>query len=530
MSGRMLRPSRLTRRRFLAAGGGVLGAALAVPGAFSTCSVAQSQPADIKALASATGTSRSGRIVAAVSERALTLDPSDHYSISSTSVLRHIFDPLLDVTNDSKFVAALAESWEVVNPTTWRFILRRGVTFHDGSPFNANSVVYTLKRVRDNTKLIKSFVYQDLDAVEKESDYAVTVTTKHPFGSLPSHLTMLGILPTSAAGQEETFFQRPVGTGPFKFVRWTRGERIDLAANPNYWKAGVPKVEQVVFRFVPELSTRAAGLRAGEFHVIDRLPPDMVQTLRGTPGVKVLSVLGLEVQQWLFQMARDPDKNVALRKAVSLGIDRNTIVKELMLGFARAAVCPIPPGLIGYVDLGVKPYDPDRAKTYLKQSGYNGEPLDFVLMKDLYPKQLEIAQAVQAMLTQLGVKITLKNMEIATARQMRTAGSYDIFYSGWAHLPHDPDWYFGQWFTRAGAAGLSRYNNPKVEELIVEARSTDPKIRQQRYQDLQAILWRDEEPTIWPYYSRAIYGVRDSLRNYEARGDYYVLLSEVGIA
>jgi len=321
-----------------------------------------------------------------------------------------------------------------------------------------------------------------------------------------------------------------VGTGPFQFVRWTRGERIDLAANPNYWKAGVPKVEQVVFRFVPELSTRAAGLRAGEFHVIDRLPPDMVQTLRGTPGVKVLSVLGLEVQQWLFQMARDPDKNVALRKAVSLGIDRNTIVKELMLGFARAAVCPIPPGLIGYVDLGVKPYDPDRAKTYLKQSGYNGEPLDFVLMKDLYPKQLEIAQAVQAMLTQIGVKITLKNMEIATARQMRTAGSYDIFYSGWAHLPHDPDWYFGQWFTRAGAAGLSRYNNPKVEELIVEARSTDPKIRQQRYQDLQAILWRDEEPTIWTYYSRAIYGVRDSLRNYEARGDYYVLLSEVGIA
>lgn len=527
MSARTPKPSRLTRRRFLAEGGALAGAALTVPAVLDDAA-AQSKPSPITALAPGT-TSRSGRIIAAVSERALTLDPSDHYSISSTSVLRHVFDPLLDVTNDSKFVPALAESWEVVNPTTWRFALRRGVTFHDGSPFNADSVVYTLKRVRDNTKLIKSFVYQDLDVVEKESDYAVRVTTKHPFGSLPSHLTMLGIQPASAAGREEAFFQKPVGTGPFKFLRWTRGERIDLAANPNYWKTGVPKVEQVVFRFVPELSTRAAGLRAGEFHVIDRLPPDMVQTLRGSTGVKVMSVLGLEVQQWLFQMAKDPDKNAALRKAISLGIDRNTIVKDLMLGFARAAVCPVPPGLIGYVDLGVKPYDPDRAKAYLRQAGYNGEPLDFVLMKDLYPKQLEIAQAVQAMLTQIGVKINLKNMEIATARQMRTAGSYDIFYSGWAHLPHDPDWYFGQWFTAAGAAQLSRYNNPKVERLVVEARSPDPKVRQQRYQDLQQILWRDEEPTIWPYYSRAIYGVRDTLRNYEARGDYYVLLNEVSI-
>src|SRR5499426_4186712 len=111
---------------------------------------------------------RSGEIAAGLSERMLTLDPANHYSISSTSVHRHIFDPLIDVTNDSKFVPALAESWEAVNNTTWRITLRRGVTFHDGSPFTADSVVYTLKRVRDNSKLIKSFVYQDLDAVEKD--------------------------------------------------------------------------------------------------------------------------------------------------------------------------------------------------------------------------------------------------------------------------------------------------------------------------------------------------------------------------
>jgi len=171
-----------------------------------------------------------------------------------------------------------------------------------------------------------------------------------------------------------------------------------------------------------------------------------------------------------------------------------------------------------------------KAKALLKEAGYNGEPLDFILMKDLYPKQLEIAQAVQSMLTGIGVKINIKNMEIATARQMRTAGSYDMFYSGWAHLPHDPDWYFGQWFTKSGAAQLSRFDDPKVEQLVIEARSPDPKVRQQRYEDLERILWRDEEPTIWPFYSRAIYGVRDTLRNYQAPSDYYLLLSEVSVA
>ena len=103
----------------------------------------------------------------------LTLDPANHYSISATSVLRHVYDPLLDVTNDDKFVPALAESWRVVNNTTWRFTLRKGVTFHDGTPFNADSVVYTLKRVRDG-KLIKSFVYQDIEDVQKDGDYGVT--------------------------------------------------------------------------------------------------------------------------------------------------------------------------------------------------------------------------------------------------------------------------------------------------------------------------------------------------------------------
>jgi peptide/nickel transport system substrate-binding protein len=236
------RSSKLTRRHVLLGAG----AALAAAGTEPRRAAAQA---------------RKGEIVAGLSERMLTLDPANHYSISATSVLRHIYDPLVEVTNDSKFVPCLAEAWTPVNNTTWRFTLRKGVKFHDGSPFTADSVIYSLKRVRDNTKLIKAFVYQDIEDVRKEGDSTVIVTTKRAFGSLPAHLTMLGMLPQAAAQNEDAFFQKPIGTGPFKFAGWTHGEQISLVANADYWKPGIPKVEKVTFRFIPELSTRVAALR-----------------------------------------------------------------------------------------------------------------------------------------------------------------------------------------------------------------------------------------------------------------------------
>src|SRR5262245_5330837 len=503
------RSPNVARRDVLLGAGAVLAAAAARPG-----------PAAAQA--------RKGEIVAGLSERMLTLDPANHYSISATSVLRHIYDPLIEVTNDSKFVAGLAEAWMPVNNTSWRFALRKGVKFHDGTPFTADSVIYSLKRARDNTKLIKAFVYQDIDDVKKDGDFTVIVTTKRPFGSLPSHLTMLGMLPPSAATNEEAFFQKPFGTGPFKFGGWTHGEQIVLNANADYWKPGIPKVEKVTFRFIPELSTRVAGIRAGELHVIDRVWPDNVQTLRSTPGVRVLDTPAIEAQRFLFQLAKDPVKDPRVRRAISLAIDRNVIIKDLLLGYARPADSPIPPGLIGHTSLQQKAYDPEKARQILKEAGYKNLSIDFVLMQGIYPKQLEVAQAVAAMLGDVGITVNIRNLEVAAARELRTAGTYDMFYSGWAHMPHDPDWLMGQAYTKMGAEKLTRFDNPKVEQLIADARTPDPKVRQQKYEEIDKILW-DDETEIWPYYSVAIYAISDKLQNFQARGDYYVLLYDVSV-
>ena len=333
--------------------------------------------------------------------------------------------------------------------------------------------------MQDNTKLIKSFVYQDIESVEKDGDYAVTVTSKRPFGSLPGpphHARHAA----AQRGQErgrvlpEADRHRPVPLRVAGRTATTSCCRRTRATGSRR----IREVEKVTFRFIPELSTRAAALRAGEIHVIDRVTPDLVETLKGSRGVKVLDVPAVEAQRWIFQLAKEPVKDPRLRQAISLAIDRNVIIKDLLLGYGRPVESPVPPGLIGHTSLPPKPYDPEKARQILKQAGYTNVTLDFVLMKDLYPKQLEITQAVAAMLGEVGIKVNIKNLEIATAREHRSAGTYDMFFSGWAHMPHDPDWYFGQWFTRAGAEKLTRYNNPAVEQLIAEGRVPDPKVRQ----------------------------------------------------
>ena len=169
MGERHPRRDHIGRRDFLA----VSGAALALTGAPSLAA-GQSK--------------RGGEISAGLSERMLTLDPANHYSISTTSVLRHLYDPLIDGTNESKFVPALAETWRPVNNTTWHFTLRKGVTFHDGTPFNAESVAFTLKRARDNTKLIKSFVYQDIDYDPVKPSVSQRLAPPWGLGGTPAHL------------------------------------------------------------------------------------------------------------------------------------------------------------------------------------------------------------------------------------------------------------------------------------------------------------------------------------------------------
>ncbi len=544
-----------SRRRFLAlasAAGGVLllsacgGSATPAPPASSssassaaTSSAAASSAAATSASASAAASGApakagaKGTATVVGSERILTLDPLDHYSISSTYTLQHIYDPLLLAANDGKLVPNLAESWKAVDERTWEFKLRTGIKFHNGEELNAESVKATFERaMKPDSKLIKAYLFKDLEAIEVKDPTTVQFRSKTPYGSLPNILTLIGILPAKASQNLEEFLKKPAGTGPFKFVSWTRGDMVELEANKDYWKKDVVKLDRVTFRFIPEVTTRMSGLRAGESDVVDRVPPDQIEVLQKTPGAKVMSAPAVETQQWIFNMSRKPFDNPKVRQAISLGIDREGLIKELMLGHAKPATGFIPPGVVGHTDnLPLKKYDPEKAKALLKEAGFaSGLPADvksdFVLMKGVYTKQTELAQAVAAQLAQIGVKLQVRELEVGAAREARTAGDYAIFYSGWAFMEHDPDQYIQQWFTTTGSAKLNRFSDKEIDDLAAKSRTNDPAQRQKILEEIQQKLW-DLDAAIWPYYSEASYGLRDRVQGFEARSDYFVLMTGV---
>lgn len=465
----------------------------------------------------------SDQIVLAWSSRLTTLDTADHYSIAGTAVLRHMFDPLVDVTNDGKLVPALAESWKPIGDTAWELKLRQGVTFHNDEPFNAESVKATIDRLLvPDTKLSKAFLFADIAGVEVKDPGTVVINTKRPFAPLMNNLTMIGMYPPKAI-QDPKFFEKPIGTGPFKFESYVGGEEWRGVANTKYWKQGVANVPRVLHRFIPETSTRLAGVQTGEIDIAERVPPDQVERLSKAAGVKVVNVPAVEVQQWLFNVGKKPFDDQRVRNAISHAIDRQVLIKDMLLGKAEEAVSPLPPGVIGHAPMQKKEYNPAKAKDLLRQAGVApGTEVDFVIMKDVYVQGLEITQVLGGMLEQVGLKLKIRNMEAAAAREARSAGNYDMFYSGWAFMEHDPDYYYHWSFSAKGAEKMTRYNNPGLESKLPATRVPDPAARQKALEEVSRMLW-EEEAHIWPWYTVASYAMRDRVQGFEGRSDYFLM-------
>lgn len=505
------------------------GGAVGAPTAAATTAPAKpaevAKPTEVAKPASAgkPAAARPDQIVLGWSSRLTTLDAADHYSVVGTAVLRHIYDPLVDVTNDGKLVPALAESWRPIGETAWEFKLRQGVKFHNDETFSADSVKATIDRlIAPETKLSKAFLYADVAGVEIKDPGTVVITTKRPFAPLPYNLAVIGMYPPKAI-QDPKFFEKPVGTGPYRFEGFVGGEEFRATANPNYWKSGVANVPRVLHRFIPETSTRLAGVQTGEIDIVERVPPDQVKPLSAAPGVKVTSVPAVEVQQWLFNVGKKPFDDQRVRNAISHAINRQVLIKDMLLGQAEEATSPLPPGVIGHAPMPKKDYNPTKAKDLLRQAGIApGFEIDFVIMKDVFVKGLEIAQVFGGMLEQVGLKLKIRNLEAAAAREARAAGNYDMFYSGWAFMEHDPDYYYHWSFTAKGAEKMTRYNNPALEGQLPRTRAIDPAARQQALEEVSRLLW-NEEAHIWPWYTVATYAARDRVQNFAPRSDYFLM-------
>ena len=341
-------------------------------------------------------------ITIAIGSEPSTLDPQARDDGGERAINDNVYETLMARTPDGKLVPGLAAAEPVqIDATTWEFKLRPDIKFHNGEPFNADAVVTSVTRIIDPALKSEQMAYfGTIASAEKVDDLTVRVITNGPDPILPSRMYWMKMVPAKYSS-DPNFASAPVGTGPYKFDNWARGENLVLKANPEYW-GDAPAIEQVTYRFVGESGTRLSGLMAGEFDVITNLLPEFVASVP-----KSAAVQGLETSVIVLSTENAVTKDPRVRKALNLAIDRKALADSLFGGYAiptRGQL--VNPKAFGFNEaLEPYPYDPDQARALIKEAGAEGATINLVGEAGRWLKDREIIEAVGAYWTEIGLKV-----------------------------------------------------------------------------------------------------------------------------
>ena len=307
----------------------------------------------------------------------------------------------------------------------WTFHLRRGVTFHDGSPFTADDVVYSYRRIIDE-KLANADKLSAVSGITASDKSTVIITLKQP---TPNLLTNLGGFKGLAIVQRRNvesgeIATHPVGTGPFAFQSQKSGDSITLEANPTYW-AGAPKVSGVTFRFISEPSTALSALQAGEIDWTDSIPAQRVAQLKDDDSITLATTPSIDYWYLALNEARAPWHDVRVRQAIAYAIDRDAIVQATSYGTAVANQLAIPKGNPWYTPYDTYRHDIERAKGLLRDAGAAPKTLDMLVTTE-YPETVTAAQIIADNLAPLGITVNIRTVDFATWLDEQNNGHFDM--------------------------------------------------------------------------------------------------------
>ncbi len=440
----------------------------------------------------------------------LNLDPRIGTDAQSERIGELIFEGLASRNNNFELRPRLAESWQIPDPLTYIFHLRRGVRFHDGQAMTSADVKWTLDSLLDGTvRSAKSSAYRYIDRVEAPDEFTVVIRLKEPYAALLWNLSdgAIGVVPK---GTRDELARSPVGTGPFRFVSQEQDRQVLLERNPDYWGAPAA-LERVRFNVVPDATTRALELRKGSADVeIDALPGDMVPMLAGQPQLRLEEASGTSYQ-YLAMNLRDPIlKDVRVRQALAYAIDRGPMIHYLWHDMARPANSILPPQHWAYDPSARQyPHDRARARELLDEAGYRAGPdgVRFhLMMKTSTDEGTRLFCAVlQQQLREVGIALDLRSYEFATFYADVVKGAFQLYSLRWVGGSNqDPDVFENVFDSASFAprrANRGYYFNPEADRLIAEGRrSVDTKQRAAIYARLQEIL-NDDLPYIHLWWS-----------------------------
>jgi len=454
-----------------------------------------------------------------------TLDPALTYDANGWSIIHSLYDSLVMYDASGTLLPLLAESWDVSDPLALTFRLRPEVTFHDGSPLTATDVVATVAHLQSpDTASQAAGNFAVITATEAIDDLTVRFTLAEPAPYLLAQIAAyLAIVPAAAFEAGTDLSAAPIGTGPYRFDGWDRGEELRLVANPDYASGAIkgrPLTETATFRFVNDPSTRVADLLSEGAGIIRDVPADNVSAVDGsdTATVIVAPVSGLLFVRIATDTAPFDDPRV--RRALNLAVDVDGIIATLVGGSGQRLAT-----LLDLTSLGNDPalppytYDPDRAMALLAEAGLGGG-FETTLEVTTSDSQV-IAQAIAGQLAMVGITATVSIVE---------KSAFDATYADPSTAPlrmvtwtpmFDPYSLLG--LIVASDGFLSRYANPEADALIATgATATDSVDRADAYRELGALL-HDDPPAIFLYNLTARYGVSDAITGWQPRPDEYIL-------
>jgi peptide/nickel transport system substrate-binding protein len=431
-----------------------------------------------------------------------------HFSTSSNDirVSFNLFDNLVSRRQDGKLQPGLATEWKLSGQTTWTFKIRSGVKWHNGDPFTAADAKYSLERTWDpNVKTRVSTVFTTIDRVEAPDATTLVVHTKKPDPNLAARLAFYGgqIVPRKylEAVGGDAFNAKPVGTGPVRFVSWTKDDRIVLEANPDYW-GGKPEFDRLVIRAIPDLAPRIASLLKGEVDLITQLPPDHGERVAGNASTRVVGALYAGLYVLAVNSKRPPLDNPLVKQALALGIDRDLIVKELWRGRGIVPSGPIAKG-DKHFDAALPPlaYNPAQARERLKKSGYKGEEVVIETTSGYTANDKPMSEAIAAMWKDVGVNAKVEVLEYSVRAQKNRDKSFKgLWWSDPTSTLGDPDGMMWRLLSPGGPQDYWRH--PRFDELGEAARfSVDEKFRGGAYTEMTKIFLEHFPwiPVIQPY-------------------------------
>jgi len=391
---------------------------------------------------------RGGTLTFATGADPDSLDPQNTQSNPGEQVNRMMHENLVRFSAKMQLEPALAESWVASKDgLAWTFKLRKGVKFHDGTSFDAKAVKYFFDRVLGDEKPFKASLYTPVvQGAEVIDDSTVRVILKQPFGAflfIMAHSAGAIVSPAAHQKWGKDLALHPVGTGPFKFVEWMKGDHVTMERNDGYW-GGAPNLDRVVVKTVREDQARVLMLESGDADLIVNIPTEEIPRLRKDARFTIESSPTARALFIAINVKKKPFDDVRVRQALNYAVNRDAIVKELFQNNAQVVASHVSPLQNGYAQLAGYPYDPKKSKELLAQAGQPALKVKLWSPKGRFVKDYELAQAVQQDLAAVGVEATLSTMEwgayLAATKTPAEQTPRELFLLGWSPSTGEARW------------------------------------------------------------------------------------------